>query len=266
MTLITFHYRPGFYKRKYIFFLFLTFAFLLFGSMCPSASQAQQHVEFKPNQYRAVNWTTDDGLSPGIHYIIKDSRGFTWIGALRGPLYRFDGIRLEKYDPDPDLPGSILSNGINSLIEDSLHNIWVGTSLGLSRYDIMADTFKNFKTKIDSSNAEKSTIALWCTATDLLAVESYRRIVRYNTYTLKKTNLCLLTRDENYAITQFNPSVYEASSNSLWILEGRSGDSLHHLDGGLLQISLNDGHRKNYGWTCYRNIPGHDHAAGSRAV
>ena len=214
-----------------------------------------------PVSIRAINWTTDDGLSAGEHYIIKDSKGFTWIGALRGPLYRFDGARFERYDPDPDLPGSIQAIGINSLIEDSLHNIWVGTGLGLSRYDIMADTFTNFKTKIDSSNAEKSTVALWSTATDLLAVESGRQIVRYNTHSLQKTNLCLLTREENNAITQFNPSVYEASSNSLWMLEGCSGDSLHHLDGGLLQISLKDGHRKNYGWTCYRNIPGHDHAA-----
>ena len=261
MTLITLHYRPAFYKRKYISFLFLTFVFLLFGSICPSASQAQQHVEFKPDKFRAINWTTDDGLSMGIHFIIKDSRGFTWIGAYRGPLYRFDRARFERYDPDPDLPGSILTGGINSLIEDSLQNIWVGTGLDLSRYDIMADTFTNFKTKVDSSNADKSTFALWCTATDLLAIESGSRIVRYNTRTLQKSILYSLTRDEKNAITQFNPSVYEASTNSLWMLEGWTGDSLHRLEGGLLQISLNDGHRKNYGWTCYRNIPGHSHEA-----
>jgi ligand-binding sensor domain-containing protein len=30
------------------------------------------------------------------------------------------------------------------LTEDSLHNIWIGTPAGLSRYDIKADTFTNF--------------------------------------------------------------------------------------------------------------------------
>ncbi len=261
MMQFIFHHRPGFYRRKYAHFLFLTFAFLLFGLIWPSVSTAQQHVEFKSGQFRAVNWTTDDGLSMGIHYVIKDSRGFTWIGALMGSLYRFDGVRFEKYDPDPDLPGSILVGGINSLIEDSLHNIWVGTRLGLSRYDINADTFTNFKTKVDSSNADKSTVALWCTATDLLAIESGSRIVRYNTHTLQKSILYSLTREETNAITQFNPSVYDASSNSLWMLRASSGDPLHHPGGGLMQISLNDGQRKEYGWTCYRNIPGHGHDA-----
>ncbi len=47
------------------------------------------------------------------------------------------------------------------------------------------------------------------------------------------------------------------------MLEGGNGDSLHP-GGGLFNISLGDGRRKHYGWTCFRSIPKHDH--GSEAM
>ena len=42
------------------------------------------------------------------------------------------------------------------------------------------------------------------------------------------------------------------------MLEGGNLDR-EHPGGGLIQISLNDGKRLHYGWTCLRNIPNHDH-------
>src|ERR1700685_3754941 len=72
----------------------------------------QKQVEFRPDQYRAVNWTSDDGLTLGIHYVLKDSRRFTWVGAAYSPLFRFDGVQFKKIVHDPKKPGTILEGGI----------------------------------------------------------------------------------------------------------------------------------------------------------
>jgi signal transduction histidine kinase len=231
--------------------------------ICSNSEAQQKKVEFSPDQYRAINLTSDDGLSAGIHYVIKDSKGFTWVGAAFGTLFRFDGVHFEKILHNPKKPGTILESGITSLIEDSLRNIWVGTTRGLSRYDLEADTFTNFVTVIDSVNADKSVIPFWCTRNDLYALESGLRIVKYNIHSLQKKNLFSLTQEEINAINQPNQAIYDSVSNSVWMLEGGNGDSLHP-GGGLFQISLDDGKRKHYGWTCYRNIPKDDH--GSEAM
>ena len=228
-----------------------------------SYSEAQQKkVEFSPDQYRAINWTSDDGLSAGEHFVLKDSKGFTWVGALKGLLFRFDGVHFEKIMTNHKKPGTIIG-GITSLIEDSLKNIWIGTFGGLFRYDLKADTFKNFVTPVDSVNADKSTVPFWCTRNDLYCLESSFRIVKYNIHTLQKKYLFSMTRDEMNAITQPGQSIYDFVTNSVWMLEGGNGDSLHP-GGGLFNISLGDGKRKHYGWTCFRNIPKHDH--GSEAM
>src|SRR4051812_39607044 len=89
--------------------------------------------------YRLVNWTEQDG-SPafGNYTMIKDSKGFLWIGSTTagGELCRFDGATSKKYFPDPQKRGAINSYNIQSFKEDSLHNIWIGTGRGISRYDI----------------------------------------------------------------------------------------------------------------------------------
>ncbi len=145
-----------------------------------SYSEAQQKkVEFSPDQYRAINWTSDDGLSAGEHFVLKDSKGFTWVGALKGLLFRFDGVHFEKIMTNHKKPGTIIE-AITSLIEDSLKNIWIGTYRGLFRYDLKADTFKNFVTPVDSVNADKSIVPFWCTRKDLYCLESSFRIVKYD--------------------------------------------------------------------------------------
>jgi hypothetical protein len=46
-----------------------------------------------PAQYRSINWVMDDGLPWGVcNFMIKDVKGFMWIGSLFGGLARFDGF------------------------------------------------------------------------------------------------------------------------------------------------------------------------------
>src|SRR4026207_2520215 len=113
----------------------LLFSIQLFGVVSFLAAQ---------DNYRAVRWSMNEGLSVETNNVmLKDVNGFLWIGSFHG-LDRFDGSNFKNYSPDKNKPGSIGGAFISNLIEDSLHNIWIGTEKGLSRYDIKADTFRNF--------------------------------------------------------------------------------------------------------------------------
>ena len=79
----------------------------------------------------------DKKLSPRTTYrgktvncVFRDSRGWDWVGTRNGlQLYRKSSDRLPEVITRQD---GLLNNVIHSVIEDDLHNIWVGTSYGLS--------------------------------------------------------------------------------------------------------------------------------------
>ncbi|MFI5131691.1 MAG: histidine kinase [Chitinophagales bacterium] len=215
----------------------------------------------KADQYRAVHWSVENGLpSDANNVMIKDVKGFLWIGSAEGELCRFDGASFKKYIPDPRKPGAINSGSIPALKEDSLHNIWIGTAKGLSRYDINADTFTNFVTAADPLNPNRSIVPFWCTHNDVYCLESGTRIVAYNIYSLKKKIIVTLTDSDvvqrNYPAVSY--AIVDSVANCIWMLAGRF---FQNEPGGLLQISLDDGKRQHYAWPCHKNVSGHRHYA-----
>src|SRR6188768_3018900 len=80
-------------------------------------SSAQQ-LKKNADQYRAIHWNVKDGLSSDVHNVmIKDVKGFLWIGSAEGELCRFDGASFKKCIPDPHKRGAINSGGIQALKE-----------------------------------------------------------------------------------------------------------------------------------------------------
>src|SRR5690349_10660213 len=97
----------------------LKFFFILAASIFSQKVPAQ-------DSYRALHWDVEDGLShPIIGYMLKDVQGFLWISTDFG-LSRFDGNTFKNYYHDNNRPNSISGNNLWSLVEDSLHNIWIG--------------------------------------------------------------------------------------------------------------------------------------------
>src|SRR5690606_2268283 len=84
-----------------------------------------------------------DGLSEkSVTCILQDNKGFMWFGTRNG-LNRYDGVEFKIYEFVYGDSTSISSNFINSLVEDSLGNIWVGTlDAGLNLYNREMDNFR----------------------------------------------------------------------------------------------------------------------------
>ena len=146
-----------------------------------SFSQLQK-IKTKPQQYRAIHWGLQQGLSQSENYsILKDIYGFIWISSGNG-LNRFDGSSFKVYLHDPKKNNTIPDNDILGLVEDSLHNIWFGTHKSLCRYDIKADTFTDF-----SSSGKKGNVAFWSTKTEVFCFE-------YGEYAITAYNIVSLER------------------------------------------------------------------------
>jgi hypothetical protein len=119
---------------------------------------------------------------------------FLWISTGYG-LNRFDGSRFKNYFAGShnnatisdggrsDLGVQAFGNYIGTLKEDSLHNIWIGTDVGLQRYDIKADTFTNFLPFVDST--DPGAFPFQATKDEMYCIDVYR-IVAYNIHSFTK--------------------------------------------------------------------------------
>jgi ligand-binding sensor domain-containing protein len=235
---------------------------LLFITCCFAAaiSVAQQMNSVNAlDTYHAIHWTSEDGLPFNeANTMIRDANGFLWVGSFGGSssdeLCRFDGAVFKTYPPDDNKRGAMNTGMIMAFKEDSLHNIWISTYKGISRYDIKADTFTNFsplieipfsKTDIDP---RLSIFPFWATKDEIFCVEPGSQFSAINIHTLKRRLLAkLLVMDERHDWIGLNTdkSFFEESSNSIWKLDY---DAKGY--GRLLQIFLN-GTTQYYGWPCY---------------
>ena len=81
-----------------------------------------------------------------VQYIYEDSDQILWIGTLSSGLNRYDPVkaRFTHFVNDPDNPASISNNRVKCILEPEIHGediLWIGTNLGLNRFDKKNGTF-----------------------------------------------------------------------------------------------------------------------------
>jgi signal transduction histidine kinase/ligand-binding sensor domain-containing protein len=74
-------------------------------------------------QLHHTRWTIEDGAPPDIWSLAQSPDGYLWLGTGAG-LYRFDGVRFEKFvlPPGERLP----SSNITALFADPSGDLWIG--------------------------------------------------------------------------------------------------------------------------------------------
>ena len=82
--------------------------------------------------------------------LAEDRQGHVW-AATDGGLVRYDGSGLKVWEHDPEQPGSLPGNEIETLLIDPLDRVWVGISgIGLARLDADRERFRTFA-EVDSA-------------------------------------------------------------------------------------------------------------------
>ncbi|MCW3806624.1 hybrid sensor histidine kinase/response regulator transcription factor [Plebeiibacterium marinum] len=92
-------------------------------------------------QYSFLQVNNADGLvNNQINCVLKDSRGFIWIGTVGG-LSRYDGISFVNYKHNASDTTSVIDNYVIDIQEDFKGNLWVETMGGYNVYDIQKEKF-----------------------------------------------------------------------------------------------------------------------------
>lgn len=82
-----------------------------------------------------------NNLHPQV--LMRDSKGFLWIGS--DGLFQYDGVGIRRFIHDPKNNNSLVSNIVKSLVEDKKGRIWIGTIKGISCYDPATGSFTNYE-------------------------------------------------------------------------------------------------------------------------
>jgi ligand-binding sensor domain-containing protein len=168
-----------------------------------------------------------DGLSANYcHRILKDSRGFLWIGTVNG-LSRFDGSHFYNFKSGKDST-SFVNNEIIDLCEDREGNIWGATASGIFSYQVKKNIFKNYiPPTLDFARRIPNIIC--DTRGDIWATSEWN-ILKLNKQKNNFEEIGPLTRDRDslsfYSVRP-NGLVEDPSGKGLWFATRRG---LHYYD------------------------------------
>lgn len=79
-----------------------------------------------------------------ISAIAEDHRGGLWFGTASGIEYLTPEGIMQQFTHHDDTPGSLSSDHVTEIIEDSNHRVWVATRNGLNLYDATTGKFRTF--------------------------------------------------------------------------------------------------------------------------
>ena len=95
------------------------------------------------NEFRYLK--TENGLTDGeINSIVQDSTGNMWFATWSG-LIRYDGYYFENFRPELGDSLSLPEKKIKTLYVDSKDNLWIGSSMNLSRFNKHHKTFHTYR-------------------------------------------------------------------------------------------------------------------------
>ncbi|MCL2705087.1 MAG: diguanylate cyclase [Spirochaetaceae bacterium] len=81
-----------------------------------------------------------------ITSLLIDSTDHMWIGSTKNGVYIFDNENKEKahFEHNPHDFSSISSNTVNSIVMDSMKNIWILTDLGVNKFNRKSNNFERY--------------------------------------------------------------------------------------------------------------------------
>lgn len=96
-------------------------------------------------QFKFERLSVEEGLSgSSVACILRDSKGYLWIGAVG--LNKYDGYNFKTFKQDPNSLQSLSNNAVSCLFEDHQGTLWIGTVHGgLNKFDPATENFRHFQ-------------------------------------------------------------------------------------------------------------------------
>lgn len=154
-----------------------------------------------------------EGLSQSrVQCILNDHRGYLWIGTESG-LNCYDRDHLKHYLHRPEDESTLPSDNIIFIAEDSLHNLWVATTVGICLYNRAHDNFKTL-----SSNGKPIYVASSLLVEGGILLGGSGDIYKY-TYATNKLEPLYYAKDPAYYVPFWEMVRYDDEHillNSCW--------------------------------------------------
>ncbi len=162
--------------------------------------------------------TTNEGiLDDVIIAIVQDANGYMWFGTRSG-LVRYDGIKLENFTYDPDLPDGLSGNNILGLHIDKSGNLWIGTINGLCRFDEKLDRPVKIPIKINGQLINPYIQEIKSSSDGLIWIATLDDgLISYDPNLNKSVQYLHSENDKNGLLSNRLRRLYSTSDGMLWI-------------------------------------------------
>ena len=119
----------------------------------PQCTPGSKIMDFKYKT--AMIDTIITSVNYDVTYFDIDKGGDIWIGTINEGLFRYNKLedKFTQYEFDPNNPNSINSNRIYSIRVDADNMIWIGTDIGLCRFDNTKNAFTRYNNDPDLSSS-----------------------------------------------------------------------------------------------------------------
>ncbi|MBT6146874.1 MAG: hypothetical protein HOH74_15665, partial [Gemmatimonadetes bacterium] len=168
--------------------------------------------------------------------ITQDTDGFLWFGSFFKGLVRYDGTSVKQFTEGP---GSIPSDFVTQIFEDSNGHLWIGTNSGLSRYDKLTGTFTNFfkdpaspQTSLASNTFNLSSRTIVEDQAGTLWFGTQNGLSRFAPETQTFANFWHDPDDTNSLTSNDIYSVFEDRNGRLWLGTKHHGVTRLDIDAG----------------------------------
>ncbi len=179
---------------------------------------------FDGHSMKIYNKQNSNIVSNDISGLYLDRKNQLWLTTYGGGLNLYDKINdtFISFKNVAKNPFSIISNRINTLIEDSNGKLWIGSEKGLSLYDFETKKFYNYQ-KVDNLNI--NVMSIFEDSNNRLWIGTFSSgILLFDTHTRKFKKVI----QENEQISSSINTITELNSDK--ILLGTSGSGLLTID------------------------------------
>ena len=221
-------------------------------------------------------------INPGsITYIYPDNKdkNILWLGGNDTGLVKYHKTKgvISNYLNDTKNKNSIISNNINCIIGDDFGSLWIGTNIGLSKFNIESETFESYTTADGITNNFINSILiddnndLWISTNKGLnkySIKTNKFInfteidvldgIQFNVNSSLKTSDGKMIFGSTNGLTYFNPNEIinpEKNNENVIVDDIYEGENKISYDGNEIILDHNyDDLSINYFLPNYRNI------------
>lgn len=115
---------------------------LWLGSLTGNLTMFNLENGANDDEYNFINFSEKEGYSSKFTIsITEDMEGDMWFGTYDMGLYKYDGKKFKSYTTKD----GIISNTPFLLVCDNHNNLWIGTGLGIDKFNLKEETFKHYE-------------------------------------------------------------------------------------------------------------------------